>query len=464
MLKIPFIEKTYIGVELASEYLYWVELNKFSNKVEVIGFGEMPVLESLDVSLNELKNQIKSDAYYLGCADKQILDNQIVTETPFFEDEGDLQKWLKSQHEELEKENKTAIISSHIIRLGEEESRLVTQVINAVQVEQLLSDFKESHQPLLYLSSGVIELGYSLILNPDFIESFTGVISKSKEGNVLQLFDQGRFYNNYELPDYEDIESIMMSADSILKSEELTLELAENSIPCYYQSETIIDYQTNRSLYQVEAYFNKGRAILPTSYAAAAGVAIKMCYPELDDFEVITTSEKERAWFNYDKTEFIRTIVLLFVPLIVFLLIAFAIDKWTEPQLNEVSQISALVGDKLDIVTTEREAVSELRADFENLSSEFAEHFIAAPLFEVIATSIPESIVLEELIMEVDDQSVITQLDGFSNTSDLITQFIQSILGHERISSVELLSSEFQLLDYINQEQIYFSIEIHSYK
>ena len=464
MLKLPFIEKTYVGIEVTSENLVWLELNKIGNRIEVLSYGELHLNESLEGALLELNSQLVNDAYYMGVADKRILKQQSFIEAPFFEEEEDYEQWRINLVNKTSLSDLPIIISSHIISLNEYEKRVHLQENQRQVIKEIIYNCEQNEFPLAYLSNGFIEQSYSQVLNPEFVDSYSGVVAEYIEGYVLLLFNQGRVVNSYELVHSHDPLAILLSADAILTSEEHLLEIADQSIPCFHSFELGNQTKNSRKFLTLEPYFNKGKKRLPVKFSVAAGIVLKMCYPGLDQIELLSYSEKENAHFKHDKLELLRMAVILFAPLIVFLFIAFGVEKWNEPTLNEVAQISELVGGKLELVTTEKDIVLELKNEFERRRAEYGSPHYTAPLFELIASSIPEDVWLNEFSIVVSENKIITELEGLSKHSEWITKFIQKIQESDAGNEVRLLSSLKAQADVADQNWILFSLHIETLK
>lgn len=464
MLKLPFIEKTYVGLELTSEHLFWVEINKLGNRIEVLSYGELSLGETIESTINELETHLVSDAYLLGVADKRLLANHSLIDAPIFEDEDEYEGWRESQTKEIELNDNQIVLISHLSSLNEDEKRLHIQQNYQKVIEEITTNFESAGYPLSYVTNGFVDIGYSQILNPAFVESYTGVITENNDGFQLLLFNQGRIEQVYELGQSQDPTSILAAADSILTSEEHTFELATNSILCFHCFEGDINLNTSRVFTLMFPYFKKGKENLDIKLSTAAATALKMCYPELDQLHLLTESDQLKAQFHYDKTELLRTAILLFAPIIVFLLTAFAVEKWNEPALNEYSQVSGLLGEKIDKVAAERKSVLELKNEFDQLKNEYASAFYTAPVYELIATSIPEAVWLEEISIIEAENKLFTELTGKAEKSEWISTFIQNIQQSGDNIEVQLLQSDKSVNDQTGQELIAFSLRIESMK
>ena len=109
MLKIPFIETTFVGVEITDSAIHWVEANKLGHRISIKAEGSIPISASLKESLAVLKNKIESDAYYLGVSNSAIIEEFIIEEVPLSEDESD--EWISNY------QNKLALRSSDIAEI-----------------------------------------------------------------------------------------------------------------------------------------------------------------------------------------------------------------------------------------------------------------------------------------------------------------------------------------------------------
>jgi hypothetical protein len=459
VLKLPFIEKTYVGLELTAQNLFWVELNKLGNRIEWVGNGEIPINGSIEGAINLLKNQIANDSYFLGCVVPNMEKDLNIIDTPYFEDELDFEKWLKNYLTDLETGLDNSMVSTHVITLSEEERRILTQVNEIKEIERVSNLFQESDLPLLYLTNSSLVGGYSQIFNPDFVDGYSGLMITNKKEARLLIYHDGCIVNAHELGTNNEPDDLLASADSILKSEEITLEIEENAIACYHNLDSVNKYKSNRDFSELDPFLNKGNKLLPVQFANACGIAMKMCYPQLDQIEILSEEERAAAYFSNDKTELIRTTILLFAPLIFFVIGAFAIEKWTEPSLNEVSQVSALVADKLEMVSEERVQITDLKHEFDKLQTDYSATYITAPIFEIIAAATPDNMWLEELQINGNGPLIISQVEGTAQNSDSITRFIQAIRSKKDVEMVRLLSSEKQ-----DMERIAFSLQIESKK
>ena len=456
MLKIPFIECAYLGIEITREEVRWFEVDRLGKRMSLKSSGEF-LHNNGDVSFNSaienLKEQLISDTFFVGVSIPEALMEIFIEEIPYSEEPEEVDRWISSKEKELfqDYDSDRFLIQHHIIELDEDSKRCIFQVID----EKIVSRYKALLAQLevypKYINAGVFEVGYSQIYNPLFIEGVSSVLQAINQRVFLTVFEYGLIKNVYEinLNGKEDAGFLLQEADSYLQSEESSTDQALNSIPIFISVKGIEiranDGITDRDLAKISPFDGKkGYEALSNSFASTSGIIAKLVFPDLDGFNYSNQSEIEQATIFHDKKEALRLSVLLFVPLVFFTLITYAFGKVVDHRLVESNQIMNQIGDKIDDVTAKRTILLQTKDQFIEAQAILREKELKAYIFELIADHIPGEMWLAGMEMTNNNSSGDTNvgLTGFSSSDGAISSFLNKLENSDQVVRAALIVSE----------------------
>jgi|GEM_PF-6334242 len=443
MLKLPFIETSYVGIHIEGNEFRWVELSKLGNKVKTKSFGSLPVEDFLEKTIEDFKKELSTDSYHIGICVPETL-SEIFVEDVSVPDEESEGRLFFDQYEKrvvAEYNEKGLDVTFEIIEVEEEQKRIIGQAIDTDSFKGITKSFEESGLYPVYITNGLFDVGYTQISNPDFIAGTGSVLTKAGGFSYLLVYDGGTISQAYSLGREKDLESELFESDSILKSEELTREMPPDSIPLFYSGESLtVDFQ-RVAQHSLTAH-TPGKKSVPSEYDKALGTAIKMAYPELDSLNLQLDAHTKKGEWNYAKSELIRLSVLLFAPLIFFFLSIYAVEKIIEPGLFEATQVVDKISGNLALVEEEQEKIRVLQQEFLEKRADFEDKVYVTEHFEIIASLIPRELWLTELDISNGGGGVHIMLEGESSNSNSISTFLRRFQDHPSTENVRLVSSE----------------------
>lgn len=454
-MKLPFLEQTAVGIEITGESIRWVEIDRLGKKLSLQSYGEIlhnKSEASLKSGFEELKQKLVAEAYHIGLSASDALLGIYSEEVPYSEEPEDLDLWITGKEKEYESRFEEQVAIQHqLIELDEDSKRCMFQVLSKTILEYYHDLFKEVDLNPMFFSAGVLEAGYSLIYDPDFIEDTSSIISETPENPYLVLFQQGMIHSVYDLNAVSESEMGLLhtEADSYLQTEEASTEKVIHSIPMFTGSiehkPGVGQDQVNRIIKKIHPLKGKkGFDELDQSYAVSSGVTTKLFFNGLDSFNFTDLSGQAEATHQHDKQECIRLSILLFVPLILFGLLTFALGKITDYQLVESNQIMGQIGDRIEEVNTKRQFLFETRDTFLEAKSIIMERQTFAYIFELIGESITDNVWLEEFDATkrngVEGKQV--RLSGFTQNENSLTSFLKQLEEHEKVERASLIISQ----------------------
>lgn len=458
MLKLPFIEKTFVGVEISNTSLHWIEVNKLGSRLSIVSNGSIEIEESVESAVESLKNHISSDAYYLGVGYSEILTNVEIEDVTILDD--DREKWIQSYSKQrASKQSDTdKTIVTEFVDIDEDLIRVINLTLDTGIISELLTIFEQSELILLYITSGLLESGYSQILNPEFIDGFSSTYYTTEKNSYLVVYKQGKTFQVHEIGESDSNSLTIQQCDSILKSEEVSNDIPLDSIPILSRYK-LEDFKLERPIKRFEFSKFSGSNELSDCYVPCMGIVMKLAFPQLDHIPFKEEASNKVKW-EYEKKELIRLSILLFVPVIFFSFITFAANKIIETSLFELNQINTHVSGNLDIIDVEEKRAAILQAEFQSLKSSEEEKIYFTKSFETLATIIPEEVWITDYQAKLTDGQIEALLEGVSTESNSISTFQGRFQNHESTSTVQLLSSELINANGIATSNIKFSIKV----
>ncbi|MCG8373398.1 MAG: PilN domain-containing protein [Balneolales bacterium] len=453
MLKLPFIERTAIGIEITEEELRWVEINKLGNRITYKSSGVLPHNNSdasIISAIQRFKESVIAEAYLPGLTIPGALLEVNVEDLPFIEDEEEVDAWIVQKKTGLQEsfQGLETNIQYQLIDIDEDSRSCIFQVLNSEVAARYVDLFARENCFFASIHAGVLEAGYTQIFNPHFTEGVSGFLHVATSSGFLTIFNQGLVQNVIELSS-SDLQELLIQADSYLQSIEVTQEFPKNSMPLYFSSVAGAAKKGNaaveREVHEATVLEGmKGFSELSSALTVAAGGAVKQLYPALDAVNFSSESGITSAVINHDKQEFIRVSVLLFVSLILIALLGFGYTKILDYRLIESNQIMDQVGGQIEEITHQRDDLFELRDRFLEAKSIIENNQSIAPVFELVETTIPEDVWIQEMnIQSVTSEQVLEiVLRGETDNERSITVFINSLNDNDFVNDVELLISQ----------------------
>ncbi len=453
MIKVPFLEHTAVGIEITDELIRWVEVDRSGKKWTLKGFDEVAhngSEASLISKLEALKESVESDAYHIAVVIPELLFEVIIEELPYFEEAEEIDKWLDSKSKELTAGKENVLIQSHLIDIGEDSKRCLFQVIDQEKRDLYLAVL---HKAGLYpevISTGIFESGYSQIFNPEFIEGYSAVLEIINNEYQLTVFKNGLIFNFYSLvaPESDSMEYLWTQAESCLLSEESKQDTNSDGMLVYTSiSQAALRVQDTGSGRELNSLSplqrKKGFDALEGAYSLSTGILVKFFFQGIDSFNVISEEAKVDAVQEHDKKETLRLGVLLFVPLIIFGLLTYALSKVVDYQLVESNQVMATIGDKIELVNKERQKLIQMKDSFVEAKNLISDRESFAYLFQLIAETIPEQVWVEDLNVRLGaNNGKEMVLKGEATNERAVTRFLSSLESRNEVESVSLLLSE----------------------
>jgi len=456
MLKIPFIEHTGVGIEITSDAIRWMEVQKLGNRIRYQSSGEYVHNNgerSLKGAIEQLKENLSADAYHVGVTVPEALLKVHIEEVPYSEEPEETEQWIS--HREIEflasVGDTEVLIQHHLIEIDEDNKRCLFQVLDRSIIERVKQSLFESGIQPEYLGSGLLEVGYSQIHNPEFLEETSAVLCPINEKVYVLLFDKGLLHNSYELSNLvgADLTFLIEEADSILQTEEASTDLAAHSIPLYVsiiaEGKRMDEEQLERSICRMHPMEGKkGFDASSESQLRSAGALSKLFYPGLDRFNFLEQAEVETGVLHHDKKEALRLGVLLFVPVLFFALVSYAFGKVVDYRLVESNQIMAQIGDKIEVITQKRARLIETSGQFLEAKVMLEDKQAVAYLFELVGEQIPEDswIVSMSIKNDANERGNIIRLTGYSKSEASLSRFLNQLEITNGVDKARLLISE----------------------
>ncbi|WP_421774263.1 PilN domain-containing protein [Gracilimonas sp.] len=445
-MKLPFLEHTVVALDVREDCIRWVELSRLGNRLSYGNHGEVSIegLDGLRKSLPEIKEQITAEAYQVCCSIEDILVELEVEEMPYFEQPEEVQEWVRGRTQEFASQYEQVVtVASHVIEAGEDHRRCLFQMISQERIEKYLMVFEEQEVHPVLATTGATESGYAMIYQEEFVGGQAATLAGNKNARLC-IYDGGLINNTFEVSQPDEAGK-MEEADSYLRTEEVSLELPQHSIPLFTEMDagTELPARMERPVEPITSLKSKlsSRELNP-EYALACGVAIKAFFPTLDgiNFAPDTTREKGKRWEQ--KKETVRTGVLLFAPVFVVLLLLFAIEGYLDVNLTESGQVLDQLSDKIELVNEKTEAVNAATASYRQVRQLVDKRRNAARVFELVSSEIPSSVWLKNLaIRHSSENSYSLTLSGVATQEPLVADFMGALEQRQEIAMVELQSS-----------------------
>ncbi len=461
MLKIPFIEHTLVGIHIENDHIYWVQVKKLVNKISLVACGSIKVQNTLESALEELKEEIDSDAYYLAISKSNFLRTIHVEEVSIPEDEAE--EWINNynKNKRIEEHSKRhSVALSEWVELEEDVFRIIHLEYDQSAVAEIKKIFEQHELIPSCISSGLFESGYSQVLNTEFIDGFSAILCDHHKNPHLIIYKEGRVFQTHNLDPYESINILIEQCDSLLKTEELNAELTLDSIPLYVYSRsdnTLI----KRDIKDLTFTHLSKKESSEKFHPIALGNSIKLAFPQLDSINLVKEHTLLSAQWYYTKKELIRLSVLLFVPLILITLLTYASHKIIETNLFELSQIHEQVSGNLALVETELEEVAELQQKFQTLKKDVQQKVYVTEVFELVATIIPDDVWLTDFKASTDNNVLKIEISGISSNASSIAIFQRKSQDLEQTRSVQLLSTELVSENNTLTSHVKFKMKVH---
>lgn len=454
MLKLPFLEHTVVGIEITSGSIRWTELDKLGSRISERSKGEILHNNgeaSFRGAIEEMIPQIKADAFVIGLSTPSALVDLVIEEVPYSEEEEETERWVLEREKSLlsgYEDQDSILLQHHLIAVDEESKRCLFQVIDQRVYSTYTSVLEEFGLFPTYISPGVLDLGYAQIANNQFIEGLSGVISKAGNRAFLVSYQHGLVHNVFECSasSEEDLALTIQEADSYLKSEEASSDLAMDSIPLYVPAKNHeLDQKSGVVSRSLEAFvIPKRKELVQPSYLTAEGICTKVFYPELDAFNFASENQQKQGVLTNDKKEVLRLSILLFAPLIFFMLITYGYGKVLDYRLVESNQIMGQIGDKIEEVTQKREHLLATRDEFVRARTMLEEKESSAFLFELVSKQIPDQVWLTKLMAQPESTGNLIQLNltGYARSEQAVSSFLQQLERTEEVQRAGLVVSE----------------------
>lgn len=445
-MKLPFLEHTVVTLDVREDRIRWMELSRLGNRLSYGGHGQVNIggLSGLRESLSEIKEQITAEAYQVCCSIDDILVELEIEEMPYFEEPEEVQEWVRGRTQEYTSQHEQPVtVASHVIEAGEDHRRCLFQLISQDKLDEYIKVLEEQEMHPVLVTTGVTETGYAMIYQEGFVSGHAATLTGNKSSRLC-IYAGGLIANVFDSPQPGE-PGWTQEADSYLRSEEVSQELAQHSIPLFTEMDTGVELPTRieRPVEPITPLKSKlSSRELPPEYALTCGVAIKAFFPTLDgmNFAPDTTREKGKQWEQ--KKETVRTGVLLFPPVFVILLLLFAIEGYLDVNLTESGQVLDQLSDKIELVNEKTEAVNGATASYRQVRQLVDKRRNTARVFELVSSEIPSSVWLEDLsIIHSSGDAYTLTINGVADREPLIAGFMGALEQRKEIAMVELLSS-----------------------
>ncbi|WP_409029381.1 PilN domain-containing protein [Gracilimonas sediminicola] len=445
-MKLPFLEHTVVALDVREDCIRWVELNRLGNRLSYGGHGQVNIggLTGLQEAIPQIKDLVTAEAYQVCCSIDDILVDLDIEEMPYFEEPEEVQEWVRGRTQEYASQHEQPVtLASHVVEVGEDHRRCLFQLISQDKLDEYIKVLEEQEMHPVLVTTGVTEAGYAMIYQEEFVGWQAATLAGNKNARLC-TYDGGLIYNAFEVSQPGELGK-MEEADSYLRTEEVSLELPQHSIPLYTKVDagTELTARMERPVEPITPLKSKlGSRELTPEYALACGIAIKAFFPTLDgiNFAPDTTQEKGKQWEQ--KKETVRTGVLLFPPVFVILLLLFAIEGYLDVNLTESGQVLDQLSDKIELVNEKTEAVNAATASYRQVRQLVEKRRNAAQVFELVSSEIPSSVWLENMtIRHSSGNSYSLTLSGVATQEPLVADFMGALEQRQEIAIVELQSS-----------------------
>ncbi|MFA5670402.1 MAG: PilN domain-containing protein [Balneolaceae bacterium] len=448
-MNLPFIEHRVVSIELTQNKLKWVEISKIGSIIKLIGSGEdvwqPDIHENID-ALEQLKDQIQADVYKVSVTCSESVLGVYSEEAPYFEEEEALEDWL------LEKEKKLindysipSLTKRQLIEIDEDLNKVIFVTVKADLIQEIETVFIESGLPISTFYTGVVELGYSQIFEPDLIEGLRGVLNIQPNQSYLSVFKDGLIYDLFSFTDHqeEDVDYVVQQSDSFLHSIEVQSQANEFSSSLFMNRKVSYSEQ-KRSCSEIQPLTsNKSFEELLPAHAIVVGSALKSFYPDLDSFEFTSTNSKELAIEKVDKASFLKAGVLLLVPIFLILILTYAGNAILDYRLIESNQVMSSIEDKLELVNTEGERVQTLFKSYKEVNDVLEKRQNTAKAFSVLNKTVHNDLIFNNIKIEpFESGKAKVTLQGVAKKETSISDFMRRLSSHEWVEAPQLLNSE----------------------
>lgn len=447
-MKLPFLQHTVVALDVCDSSVKWVEVDRLGSSITLVGFGKIEHNEVVDLKevLETLADQIKSEAYLLSFSFDDLLLDLKVEDIPYFEEPEEVAQWISDRKDILQSGYESKVlIKEQVIDVDEDHRRCIFQVADQKRLEWYLNTLEVINAVPGFISTGVTEPGYSLIYEEEFIAGVSAVLTNSRERRFICCYQNGLLQNVYDF-EHTDLRQMIEEADSYLRTEEVSAELPQHTIPLYVPVHTGSELNDviTRPVQSVSPLQSKtGFSELEPEYGLACGLAVKTFFPDLDGFDFSTGQQKLQAKEEIEKKECYRTGILLFPPLVVIFLLLFAVEGFLDVNLTETNQVLGQLSDKIELVNSKTDEVNEAMASYRQVSSLVEKRRNSARLFEVINEETPPEVWLTNLnIQHTDEKHYKIVLDGIAPRENMIANYMGNLEGREEVMMVELMSSQ----------------------
>lgn len=448
-MNLPFIEQRIVSVEITDDQLFWIELNRFGSVIKAIQKGTLFWGRSAQVqqeTLSELKKSIQGDTYTLTLSNSEFLRQVISEEIPFFDESEEVEHWIEKRKHELLKDNPDeTIISHHVVELDEDVKRIIFQIADKELISILESQFTQGELPPSHVYTGVSELGYSHILNPEVAEGFYSILYKKGQTCFLLSFKDGILQQVHSFDDQGiDNSYALDQAHGFIQSEELVHQLEVGSTTLYMDDKMSSTEYSKRTIQKAVPHNGKKEfEDLPQKYTAVLGAGTKSFYPGLDHFEFISEIISAKAAETFDKLIFKKTAVLLIAPLVLFFLGIYVWNSIIEYQLQETSQVMEAIDDKLSLVQQQRSEVRALYDAYQALQGVIGRETNTAKVFTALNQTIGNEIELQKMTLSMNSEpsKAIVTLLGIAEEETAISSFMKRLTSHSWMSDPVLVTS-----------------------
>lgn len=448
-MKIPFLHQTVVALDVRADSVRWVEINRLGKSMSLVGHGHVEREDFSDFNkiLEAISGQVTSEAYVLSCCFDDILVDLEVEEIPYFEEQEEIEQWVSGQKNLLENrhDDKTVKVAEHIVEVDEDVRRCIFQIVDQEKVEQYVKVLEEFDTAPVLVSTGLTETGYALIYEDDFISGKSAVLVGISHRGVLCSYQNGLLQDLYEIEHWEANHGAE-EADSYLRTVEVSEDLPQYSIPLFMAAGNVAvstDQPLSRPVRDVSPLQSKtGFTDLKPDFGRVCGLAVKTFFPDLDAFDFSSPKQKKQAYSKAEKKESFRTGVLLFPPLILIVLLLFAIEGFVDVNLTETSQVLEQLSDHIEQVNTKTEQVNQATVSYQQLKKLVDRRRNSASLFELVNDEIPGQIWLQDLQMSsIDERAYSVLVSGYAPRETMIAGFMGNLENNEKVQMVELISS-----------------------
>ncbi|MEO1023308.1 MAG: PilN domain-containing protein [Bacteroidota bacterium] len=437
MVKLPFLERTVVGVELFPRSIRWVELNVLFGRVSLVSYGEAehPLRRE---QFQQMKDQLKADAYVVSVVDGALFDHMLVEDAPAIDSVVEAEQWAENRNGEHLDTHPGLECSYTVTGLNEDEYRGFFLGIHEERKTQCIRELEESDVPVVNLGAGVLESSYNLLLNPDVVTGYSAVLYRHQDEWGLVLYQSGQISQFYPLGQVPDDQAIELT-EGYLTTEELGMEEQGEMYTLYTYDLPARSGMSRRSVHSAETL--SGLKIgdrPPADYARCAGAAIKACFPDIDGFSFTSEETVRRGVFQNDQKEALRLGILLFVPIICVMLVLYGANSILSSELSETTQIMNRIKENVEQVEFEQERALQLSRSFSEAKNLVLERTNRSRFFQVLEKAIIDEVWIQGLMAE----GRVVRVTGESGSQVGLTRFMMNLESHVFTESVELVKSD----------------------